>query len=411
MCVANPDAVPGVGHPPGTPARRYVPVRLTAASPREAGARRREPPETAGRRRSGDAPRGSSPETVRLFTQVGRPDRVDRGAVAPPPSARPRATGAGRPAVRAAAAVVALAWGAAYLVWRGLDTRHHSQPALFVVLYACEVFGWTILAAFTFMAWRIPVPDRPAIGWRPTRRRVRLHLRRGPRGPRGHPGRAATGSPTPTRPGSSTTAGASEVRCLAERFGAGYITRADNRARQGRQHQQRAGLHQRPADPDPRRRPRPPAGHPGRHRRLLRRSVGGAGPDPARLRQPRLVPALRDGSPRPEHVLRGDHAGQGPPRRRLLVRLGGGDPPPGARGHRRHRHRDGGRGLPHHASGCTARGGRPGTTTRRWSRASPPTTWPRSCSQRDRWARGNLAVLRTPGESAGGPGPHRSSSG
>jgi catechol 2,3-dioxygenase-like lactoylglutathione lyase family enzyme len=25
VCVANPDAVPGVGHPPGTPARRYVP--------------------------------------------------------------------------------------------------------------------------------------------------------------------------------------------------------------------------------------------------------------------------------------------------------------------------------------------------------------------------------------------------
>jgi catechol 2,3-dioxygenase-like lactoylglutathione lyase family enzyme len=25
VCVTNPDAVPGVGHPPGTPARRYVP--------------------------------------------------------------------------------------------------------------------------------------------------------------------------------------------------------------------------------------------------------------------------------------------------------------------------------------------------------------------------------------------------
>lgn len=25
VCVANPDAVPGVGHPPGMPARRYVP--------------------------------------------------------------------------------------------------------------------------------------------------------------------------------------------------------------------------------------------------------------------------------------------------------------------------------------------------------------------------------------------------
>jgi len=25
VCVTNPDAVPGVGNPPGTPARRYVP--------------------------------------------------------------------------------------------------------------------------------------------------------------------------------------------------------------------------------------------------------------------------------------------------------------------------------------------------------------------------------------------------
>ena len=67
-----------------------------------------------------------------------------------------------------ALALLALAWGAVYLVWRILCTWHGSQPAMFVVLYAGEFFGWTVLAGFTFMAWRIPVPSRPPIGWRPT---------------------------------------------------------------------------------------------------------------------------------------------------------------------------------------------------------------------------------------------------
>ena len=70
--------------------------------------------------------------------------------------------------LRRALAVVALAWGLVYLVWRGMDTGHGAQPVMFWVLYLCEVFGLVMLASFAFLAWRIPVPARPALGWRPT---------------------------------------------------------------------------------------------------------------------------------------------------------------------------------------------------------------------------------------------------
>jgi cellulose synthase (UDP-forming) len=39
---------------------------------------------------------------------------------------------------------------------------------MFVVLYVSEVFGWLALASFTFLAWRVPVAGRPEIGWRPS---------------------------------------------------------------------------------------------------------------------------------------------------------------------------------------------------------------------------------------------------
>jgi cellulose synthase (UDP-forming) len=64
--------------------------------------------------------------------------------------------------------IAALAWGTAYLVWRALDTASGAQPVMFAVLYACEVFGLAALASFAFLAWRIPSPTRPEIGWRPT---------------------------------------------------------------------------------------------------------------------------------------------------------------------------------------------------------------------------------------------------
>jgi cellulose synthase (UDP-forming) len=61
-------------------------------------------------------------------------------------------------------ALIALVWGAAYLGWRALDTWDRTDPALFLLLYACELFGWAMLASFCFLAWRIPATKRPPIG-------------------------------------------------------------------------------------------------------------------------------------------------------------------------------------------------------------------------------------------------------
>jgi cellulose synthase (UDP-forming) len=61
-------------------------------------------------------------------------------------------------------ATIALVWGAAYLGWRAVDTFGGTDPALFFLLYACELFGWAMLTSFCFLAWRIPIPKRPPIG-------------------------------------------------------------------------------------------------------------------------------------------------------------------------------------------------------------------------------------------------------
>src|ERR1700722_6639378 len=66
-------------------------------------------------------------------------------------------------AVIRSVAIIALVWGAAYLGWRAVDTLGGTEPALFFLLYACELFGWAMLTSFCFLAWRIPVPKRPAI--------------------------------------------------------------------------------------------------------------------------------------------------------------------------------------------------------------------------------------------------------
>src|SRR5664280_1520125 len=65
-------------------------------------------------------------------------------------------------------ASAALVWAGVYLGWRLLDTWRGSDPVLFVVLYTCELFGWTMLASFAFLAWRIPRRERPTIARHPT---------------------------------------------------------------------------------------------------------------------------------------------------------------------------------------------------------------------------------------------------
>jgi len=65
-------------------------------------------------------------------------------------------------------ASIALVAGAFYLTWRLLDTWQGANPVLFAVLLGCELFGWTMLASFTFLAWRIPPRARPPLSEHPT---------------------------------------------------------------------------------------------------------------------------------------------------------------------------------------------------------------------------------------------------
>ncbi|MEZ5269354.1 MAG: glycosyltransferase [Microthrixaceae bacterium] len=51
-------------------------------------------------------------------------------------------------------AVIALLWGALYLVWRIGWTWQGANPVLYAVLLVAEVVGWVSLALYAFLAWR-----------------------------------------------------------------------------------------------------------------------------------------------------------------------------------------------------------------------------------------------------------------
>ncbi len=53
-------------------------------------------------------------------------------------------------------ALLSLAWGAAYFVWRFGWTGEGAQPVLYVILLAAELLGFVNLAFYAFMAWRVP---------------------------------------------------------------------------------------------------------------------------------------------------------------------------------------------------------------------------------------------------------------
>ncbi len=133
----------------------------------------------------------------------------------------------GRDRMLRAVALVALVWGAVYLAWRLVDTRSGVQPVLFATLLACELFGWIILAGFTFMAWRVPATARPPVGWRPT---VDVFVCTYDES---HEVLGATlvGCDRITYPHTTWVLDdghRDDVRLLADRFGARYISRSDN---------------------------------------------------------------------------------------------------------------------------------------------------------------------------------------
>ncbi|GIU86537.1 MAG: hypothetical protein KatS3mg009_1052 [Acidimicrobiia bacterium] len=64
------------------------------------------------------------------------------------------------PVVRTVA-LVTVCWGAAYLAWRLLATGRGVPAVAFWPLFVAEAFGWANLVAYAFMAWRVPRPQRP----------------------------------------------------------------------------------------------------------------------------------------------------------------------------------------------------------------------------------------------------------
>jgi cellulose synthase (UDP-forming) len=124
-------------------------------------------------------------------------------------------------------ASIALLAGALYLTWRLFDTWQGANPVLFAVLLSCELFGWAMLASFTFLAWRIPARARPPIGEHPPvgvfvcTYDEGLHVLEA----------TLVGCNGITYPHTTYVlddGGRNEVRRLATRLGAVYVTRADN---------------------------------------------------------------------------------------------------------------------------------------------------------------------------------------
>jgi cellulose synthase (UDP-forming) len=138
-----------------------------------------------------------------------------------------RLTYRGRDRLLRATIVVALAWGTGYLAWRLVDTRSGAQPVLFAVLFAAEVFGLLSLASFAFLAWRVPAVARPDIGWRPT---VDVFVCTYDEG-LDILGATLVGCDRITYPHTTWVLDdgrRDEVRRLADQFGARYLTRPTN---------------------------------------------------------------------------------------------------------------------------------------------------------------------------------------
>ena len=57
-------------------------------------------------------------------------------------------------------AVAALCWGAIYLGWRVGWSGAGTPALLFMSLFVAELFGWVSLGLYAFLAWRVPASRR-----------------------------------------------------------------------------------------------------------------------------------------------------------------------------------------------------------------------------------------------------------
>jgi cellulose synthase (UDP-forming) len=125
-------------------------------------------------------------------------------------------------------ALAGLFWGVGYLGWRIGWSGQGSPFLLFLALLAAELFGWVSLGFYAFLAWRVPPSSRPALPERPMSVDVFVCTYDEP---------SAVLEPTLVGCAAITQPHVTyvlddgrrpEIRELAGRLGALYVTRADN---------------------------------------------------------------------------------------------------------------------------------------------------------------------------------------
>jgi hypothetical protein len=313
------------------------------------------------------------------------------------------------PLLARALALSALAWGAVYLTWRIGWTGAGANPITFALLLVTELYGIWALGTLTWLSWARRPAVRPPIVSRPS---VDVYV---------------CTYDEPEEVVLATLAGCRALRYphttyllddgrrermreLAELTGTRYLTRPDNaHAKAGNIN---AALPHTDGDLifmlDADHVPMPDA---------LDALVG-------YFEDPHigLVQSPHDFSNQDsvQHYAVGRHEqslfyhvicpGKGPPRRGLLVRLGGADPPPGAAGDRRRRDRDDRGGLPHDdppaaprlGFALPRRGARPGARAAR-PRRLPAAARPLVAREPRRLHAAGVAAARARAQAAAAP--------
>ena len=124
-------------------------------------------------------------------------------------------------------AIVALLWGVGYLIWRIGWSSQGASPVAYGMLLLTEIYGLWALGTLAWFSWSRPPAVRP-----PSRRAARSTSTSAPMTSRSRwsrrPWPAAAPSPTPTPPTCSTTANGRRWRSSPSSPAAEYLTRPDN---------------------------------------------------------------------------------------------------------------------------------------------------------------------------------------
>ena len=147
----------------------------------------------------------------------------------PPRLARPDSFWSDHGRLTRVVALLAVLLGAIYLAWRIGWTGRGVPAALFVVLLAAEIYGWVSLCLYAYTAWAVPdTPRRPLPEQLPTVD-IFVCTYNEPRMVVEPTLVACASIETPHVTYVLDDGRRPEIRELAERLGAVYVTRADNK--------------------------------------------------------------------------------------------------------------------------------------------------------------------------------------